>query len=210
MVVVSRGLLAVGLVIVGALVGIGAMALREAAWPEPAPVIIHTPVPTATILPTIMPGPTATAQPIQAFVNGAVKMPDVYILPPGSRVKQIIEAAGGFTEEANTAVINLALPLEDGMHIYVPQMIEGTEVPPQIISQPTIPSRSGVGGLLININTAALEELEALPGIGPVTAQKIIDYRAANGMFVDVEAIMDVSGIGEVTYGKIRDLITVR
>jgi competence protein ComEA len=210
MVVVSRGLLALGLVIVGALVGIGGMALREAAWPEPAPVIINTPVPTATIVPTITPGPTATAQPIQAFVNGAVKTPDVYILPPGSRVKQIIEAAGGFTEEANTAVINLALPLEDGMHIYVPKMIEGAEVPPQIISQPTIPSRSGVGGLLININTADRQELEELPGIGPVTAQKIIDYRAANGTFVDVEAIMDVSGIGEVTFGEIRDLITVR
>jgi competence protein ComEA len=210
MVVAIRGLLAVGLVVVGVLVGIGAMALREVAWPEPEPVIINTPVPTATIVPTITPGPTATAQPIQAFINGAVKIPDVYILPAGSRVKQIVEAAGGFTDQANTAVINLALPLEDGMHIYVPNMAESTEVPPQIISQPTIPSHSGVGGVLINVNTADREELEALPGIGPVTAQKIIDYRAANGPFIDVEAIMDVSGIGEVTFGEIRDLITVR
>jgi competence protein ComEA len=184
--------------------------LRETAWPEPAPVIINTAVPTATIVPTITPGPTATAQPIQAFVNGAVKTPDVYILPPGSRVKQIVEAAGGFTEEANTAVINLALPLEDGMHIYVPEFAESTEVPQQIISQPTIPSRGGVGGMLIDINTADLQELDALPGIGPVTAQKIIDFRAANGAFVDVEAIMEVSGIGEVTFEEIRDLITVR
>jgi competence protein ComEA len=178
--------------------------------PEPAPIIIDTPVPTATIGPTITPEPSETAPPIQAFVNGAVKAPDVYTLPPGSRVKQIVEAAGGFTDEANTAVINLAMPLVDGMHIYVPKMMESTALPHPIISQPTIPSRSGVGGTLININTAGQEELETLPGIGPVTAQKIIDYRMANGGFPNIEAILDVSGIGEVTFENIRDLITVR
>jgi competence protein ComEA len=65
-------------------------------------------------------------------------------------------------------------------------------------------------GKLININTADVPELETLPGIGPVTAQKIVDYRMANGDFVDVEAIMEVSGIGEVTFEAIRDSITVR
>jgi competence protein ComEA len=180
--------------------------------PDPAPIIIDTPVPTATIEPTITPGPTETAQAIQAYVNGAVNEPDVYILSPGSRVKQIVEAAGGFTDEANTAVINLAMPLVDGMQIYVPELKESTAEPQQIITQPTMPSRAGigVGDLLININTAEQEELETLPGIGPVTAQKIIDYRTANGGFSTIEAILDVSGIGEVTFENIRDLITVR
>jgi competence protein ComEA len=179
---------------------------------EPVPILIDTPVPTATVEPTTTPSPTETAQPIQAYVNGAVKVPDVYILPPGSRVKQIVQAAGGFTDEANTAVINLAMPLVDGMHIYVPDITESTAVPQQIITQPTIPSRSGagIGDLLININTADQGELETLPGIGPVTAQKIIDFRTANGGFPTVEAILEVSGIGEVTFENIRDLITVR
>jgi competence protein ComEA len=180
--------------------------------PDPVPILIDTPVPTATVEPTITPGSTVTAQPIQAFVNGAVNEPDVYILPPGSRVKQIVEAAGGFTDEANTAVINLAMPLVDGMQIYVPELKESTAEPQQSIIQPAMPSRGGisVGGLLININTAEQEELETLPGIGPVTAQKIIDYRTANGDFSTIEAILDVSGIGEVTFEKIKDLITVR
>jgi competence protein ComEA len=186
---------------------IGGLLLRS---PDPAPIIIDTPVPTATIEPTITPGPTETAQAMQVYINGAVSKPDVYILPPGSRVKQIVEAAGGFTDEANTAVINLAMPLVDGMQIYVPELKESTAEPQQIITQPTIPSRGNVGGLLININTADQMELETLPGIGPVTAQKIIDYRTANGGFPDIEAILDVSGIGEVTFEKIRDLITVR
>ncbi|MEJ2752869.1 MAG: helix-hairpin-helix domain-containing protein [Chloroflexota bacterium] len=202
-----RGILAAGLVIVGVLIGVGVMELREASRSEP--VIINTAVPTATTEATTMPGPTSTPQPIQVFVNGAVNVPDVYILPPDSRVKQVIEAAGGFSDGANTAVINLALPLVDGMQIYVPEMIESTEIPQQIITQPTIPARAGAGGLLlVDINAADLNELDTLPGIGPVTAQKIIDYREEHGGFADIEAILDVSGIGEVTFEEIRELIT--
>jgi competence protein ComEA len=209
---IGRGgwLLAVGGLAAGFVLAAAAgLLLRR---PEPAPIIIDTPVPTATVEPTMTPAATETAQPIQAYINGAVEVPDVYVLPPGSRVKQIVEAAGGFTDEANTAVINLAMPLVDGMYIYVPEMMETTEAFPPIISQPTIPSRSivGEGGLLININSADQAELETLPGIGPVTAQKIIDYRTANGGFSTIEAVLDVSGIGEVTFEKIRDLITVR
>ena len=171
----------------------------------PAPIKINTPVPTATLL------ATATAQPIQVFVNGAVKVPDVYVLPPDSRMKQAVEAAGGFTDEANSAVINLALPLVDGAHIYVPDVVESREVPEQVISKPTDQSRSGtigVGGMLININTADINELDELPGVGPAIAQKIIDYRTANGSFANIEAILEVSGIGEVKFEGIRDLIT--
>jgi competence protein ComEA len=205
--VAIRGILAAGLVIVGVLIGVGVMELREASRSEP--VIINTAVPTATTEATTMPGPTSTPQPIQVFVNGAVNAPDVYILPPDSRVKQVIEAAGGFSDGANTAVINLALPLVDGMQIYVPEMIESTEIPQQIITQPTIPARAGAGGLLlVDINSADLNELDTLPGIGPVTAQKIIDYREEHGGFADIEAILDVSGIGEVTFEEIRELIT--
>lgn len=169
---------------------------------DPAPIIIHTPPPPATS------APTPTARPIQVFVNGAVAVPDVYVLPPESRVKQAVEAAGGFTEEANRVVINLAQPLVDGMHIYVPEMMESTAVPREVIREPQIQSRSGTGGLRIDINTAGLDELDMLPGIGPATAQKIIAYRMANGPFPHIEAIMEVSGIGEAKFEQIRELIT--
>lgn len=192
----------VGLAVGGAVASILATSRERSA---PAPIIINTPVPTATVLSTV------TAQPIQVFVNGAVKAPDVYVLPADSRVKQAVEAAGGFRDEANTAVINLAQPLVDGVHIYVPDMVESTEVPEQVISEPNVQSRSGtigLGGMLININTAELDELDRLPGVGPAIAQKIIDYRSANGSFGNIEAVLEVSGIGEAKFEQIRDLIT--
>lgn len=197
-------LLVVAALVVGFAFNAVLSTLRERS--SPAPVIINTPVPTATAM------PTATAQPIQVFINGAVVVPDVYVLPPDSRVKQAVEAAGGFTEEANRAVLNLAQPLIDGMHIYVPDQAAGTDVPPQVISEPTPQSRGGMidlmGGMLININTAGLDELDKLPGVGPATAQKIVDYRAANGSFANIEAILEVAGIGETKFQQIRDLIT--
>lgn len=188
----------------GALFGWGMLRLGDRQ--DPAPIIINTPAP------TIMTMATATPGTIQVYVNGAVKIPDVYVLPYDSRVKQAIEAAGGFNEEANTAVVNLAEPLVDGTHIYVPDSEGSSETPSQVISDPEQPPPGGrnvgIGGLLVNINTAGAVELEELPGIGPAIAQKIIDYRTANGAFSSVEAVMDVSGIGEVKFKQIRDLIT--
>ena len=189
------------ILVIGAFLGISVLKLGGSA--DPAPVIINTAVPTATF------APTATAQPIQVFVNGEVAVPDVYVLPPGSRVKQAVEAAGGFTKKANSAVVNLAQPLVDGVHIYVPEIIESTEVPQQVITTPPVRSHGGVGRLLININTADMEELDKLPGVGPAIAQKIIDYRTANGSFATIEAILEVSGIGEAKFQQIRDLITI-
>ena len=154
---INRGLLAVGLVIFGILVGIGAVRVREMARPEPAPIVIHTPLPPSVDAPTVV-VLTPTMRPIQVFINGAVAAPDVYVLPPDGRVKQAVDAAGGFTGEANRAVVNLALPLVDGMHIYVPEMVESTAVPEEVITEPELQPRSGTGGMLIDINTADLTE----------------------------------------------------
>ncbi len=176
---------------------------------RPAPIYIEPPEPTP------QPEPTATPGPIQVYVNGQVIAPNVYELLPDSRVGDAIEAAGGWTTEANTAVINLAQPLVDGMQIYVPAKNEVVEALPPIVTEPDSFTRSGDGidvtntGGLVNINVASLEELDGLPGIGPSTAQKILDYRDEYGRFNTIEELMNVSGIGEAKFGSVKDLITI-
>ena len=192
---------------VGAILTAGSLTLSKQT--RPAPIIIQPPEPTPK------PEPTTTPGPIQVYVNGQVTAPAVYELSPGSRVGDAIEAAGGWTDEANTAVVNLALPLVDGMQIYVPSQAEVNEAPLPVVSDPAPLTRSGDrinvtdSGGLVNINTAGLEELDALPGIGPSTAQKILDYRDENGRFNTIEELMNVSGIGEAKFGSVKDLITV-
>jgi competence protein ComEA len=160
------------------------------------PIIVSTPLPT----PTSNPMPTLT--PIRVHITGAVVQPDVYELPPGSIVQEAIEAAGGPTSDADLSCINLALELQDHQQVYVPR--QGEVDPPPPVSG----GESGGGGL-ININTATAAELETLPRIGPSTAQKIIDYREANGPFETIEEIQEVPSIGPATYEGLKDLITV-
>ena len=176
---------------------------------QPAPIIILPPEPTT------IPLPTSTPSPIQVFVNGEVNQPAVYELPPNSIVEQAINAAGGFTEKANRAIINLAQPLSNGVQVYIPAYEETAVVPITIVTEPdgnsaqssSNPNADQSG--LVNINTAGLDELDSLPGVGPSTAQKIIDHRDENGLFVAVESIMDVSGIGEAKFDQLKELITV-
>lgn len=150
--------------------------------------------------------PVPTEKPIIVHVTGAVPRPGVYALAQGSRVQDAISAAGGFLAEANKQGINLARALEDGEQLDIPYAegaspVIGTEVPAS--------TGSASSSDLININTASQTELESLPGIGPTTAQKIIEYREQNGPFVSTQDIINVSGIGPGTYERIKDLITV-
>ncbi|NJN54048.1 MAG: hypothetical protein HC804_04400 [Anaerolineae bacterium] len=198
------GWLAIGFFL-GIAVGVGGMTLSKRV--QPAPIVIVPPPPTST------PSPTNTPAPIRIYVNGQVVSPAVYTLPTDSIVQAAVQAAGGFTEEANTAVINLAQPLSDGMQLYIPAVGE-TVAAPAVMAEPV--SESAVTGgtavtssSLININAASAEELDVLPGIGPSTAAKIIEHRETNGPFVTIENIMDVTGIGEAKFAQIKDLITV-
>lgn len=164
--------------------------------PDAKPILIEdalTPVPS--------PVPTATPRPLRIYVSGAVHEPDVYELAPDSIVKDAVLAAGGATEEADLDRINLARPLADGEHIYVPHQDE-ENLPVEI------PERQPAALGKVNINTAGSTELETLPGIGPVTAQRILDHREANGPFAQIEEIMDVTGIGPATFEGMKDLIT--
>jgi competence protein ComEA len=196
-------------VFIGIVVGVGSLVLANRA--RPAPIVIVPPEPTPT------PQATATPGPIRVFVNGQVAAPAVYELPPQSIVEQAVEAAGGFTAEANTAMVNLAQALNDGAQVYIPALDEVVDGPVTVVrdaASSTTSSDDASGGTTgagqpININTATAAELDELPGIGPSTAQKILDHRNENGPFATIEAIMDVSGIGEAKFDQIRELITV-
>jgi competence protein ComEA len=176
---------------------IAGVVLFQILRPDPPPIILSTPTP--------FPSPQAapTPRPLRVYVSGAVRLPDVYILPADSIVKDAIVAAGGSSGEADLDRINLAMTVADGQHVYVPHL--GEENLPV---QP--PSGRAASEVKLNINTADLSALETLPGIGSVIAQRILDYRQTNGPFARVEDVMAVSGIGPVTFEEIRDLITTK
>ena len=154
--------------------------------------------------------PPPTPAPILVHVTGAVQNPGVYDLPINSRVEAAIQIAGGFSRDAQPDRINLAAKLQDGDQVQVPA--QSASSAPSGGSSTQISEEQSSGGstvTIVNINTATQDKLETLPGIGPVTAGKIIDYRLTNGEFVNIEEIQKVSGIGPATFGKIKDLITV-
>lgn len=132
-------------------------------------------------------------------IGGAVKNPQVVKLPEGSRVEDAIKAAGGLTDKADLTEINRAAFLEDGEKVYIPEAYEEGE---------TSGSMSQ-GDSRVNINTADSDELQKLNGIGPATAEKIIDYRDEHGRFSNIEDIKNVSGIGDKTFEKFEDDIKV-
>ena len=150
---------------------------------------------------TLLPAPTPA--PITVYVSGKVNQEGLYTLPSGSRVNDAIQAAGGFSADANSGGLNLAEILEDGEQIDVPELITPA------VTGGKSPGQLNPSLVLVDINTASLEQLDTLPDIGPITAQDIIDYRNANGPFAKIEDIMDVPGIGQAKFDTIKDLITV-
>jgi competence protein ComEA len=155
--------------------------------------------------------PSPAPLPLIVHVSGAVLNSGIYTLPVNSRVADAIQAAGGSLSSADTQMINLAAPLEDGTKIWVPQTTVLESSP--MGSHTAVPTQESPyfskGGALVNINTASLADLETLPGIGPATAEKIITYRQEKGPFSTLEAIQNVSGIGPATYERIKQLITI-
>ncbi len=151
-------------------------------------------------------------------VGGAVASPQVVRLSAGARVDDAIQAAGGLAEDADTTSLNRASKIEDGAKVYVPRAGE-------TISAGMATAEAGVGatgtpgsaatstgtasGGLVNINTATLEELDTLPGVGPSTAQAIIDDRTQNGPFSSIEDLMRVSGIGDKKFANMKSGITI-
>ena len=150
-------------------------------------------------------GSGKTGQEIYVYVCGEVKNPGVYETYEGARVYEVIELAGGMTDDAAQESLNLAEEVTDGQQINVPSVDE--------ISASADSSNAGsletTDDGLVNINTADAEELMTLSGIGEVKAASIIAYRETNGSFSSTEDIMNVDGIGEGVYSKIKDMIKV-
>ncbi len=145
--------------------------------------------------------PIVLAEPanLRIHVAGEVLHPGVYELPFGSIVQDAIDAAGGFGKEASQDRINLAARLEDGQQVYIPEVSES--VP--LSSNPVGSSEK------ISINTASAPELERLSGIGPVLAQRIVEYREQKGPYQRLEDLLEVEGIGPSKLESLRDYVQV-
>ncbi|MFH8249966.1 helix-hairpin-helix domain-containing protein [Microbacterium sp. B2969] len=136
---------------------------------------------------------------LYVHVSGAVADPGLYVLDEGARVVDAIGAAGGFAPDADHDAVNLARPLSDGEQLVVPVMGESAPVG----------DASPAGDGRINLNTADTAALDTLPRVGPAMAQRIIDWREANGRFTSVEDLLAVPGIGDKMLEALRDLVTV-
>ena len=167
-------------------------------------------------IPTPAPPPSPAPEPARIVVDvvGAVVRPGIHELPAASRVADAIDAAGGFTADADRIRLNLAEPVADGSRVWVPAIGETSGL--DLV--PVVGGSGGVGGAeggrgagsgTVDINTADAASLESLPGIGPSLAAAIVEHRRRHGPFASVDDLIDVSGIGPVKLEQIRPRATV-
>ncbi len=149
------------------------------------------------------------------YVCGKVQSPGVYTLPEGARIYEAVDLAGGFTDDAEESWLNLAEPVTDGMRLEVPSKAQAKDLSWQAQSQHAVTGNGDAGNsaagqrVLVNLNTASLEELMTLKGIGASRAEDIIRYRKEAGGFTRIEDIMKVPGIKDAAFQKIKENITV-
>jgi competence protein ComEA len=183
-----------------------ALALLRPAGADPAP---EATLPRASAAPpssSVSPSSAPAAAPVVVQAAGAVQHPGLYRLPPGARVDDLVTAAGGFAPGADPDRLNLAAPLVDGQKIYVPRV--GEPLPIDVASGGSAGAASAPAQPL-DLNQATLQQLDALPGVGPATAQAILDYRAQHGSFRSVDDLLNVRGIGDAKLEQMRPLVRV-
>jgi competence protein ComEA len=185
-----RQALAVAALVLAALVVAGRwLAAPGAGAPEPRPLTLARAAP-------------APRPPVGVHVVGAVRRPGLYRLRNGSRVADAVRRAGGATPRAELALVNLAAPVADGAQVVVPRRGGSGAVPAAGAG-----AAPGVPAGPVHLNTATLEQLDTLPGVGPATAQRILDYRAQHGAFRTVEELDAVPGIGPARLEQLRGLV---
>ena len=146
---------------------------------------------------------------ITVFVSGEVKNPGVVTIENDKRLSDAVNEVGGTTENADLNKINLAIKLKDESHYIIPKVGEDLQSHDNIDLENSVTSNSNNKNNLININTATIQELDNLPGVGEATANKIINYREEKGRFNSIEEIKNVNGIGEKKYDEIKALINI-
>ena len=160
-----------------------------------------SPQDTAAVVPVPAAGISAVqTRGVKVYVSGAVAKPGLYEIPAGSRATAAIAAAGGMTLEANPDKVNLAKLLKDGMQVNVPRL-SARQLREQ--TAPVNGRGTAKAGGKVHLNTATAAELTALPGVGDITAQRILEYRAAHG-FTSIEDVMKVKGIGKAKFSKMQ------
>jgi competence protein ComEA len=183
------------LLVVACAIGVVLAATRVIGGPDPSPRA-------APLTPVL--APPATSAParkaVVVDVVGAVRRPGLYRLRPGARVADAIARAGGVTRRADRSFVNLAAPLADGQQVVVPRAGSPLEF--------AAAGAAGVPAAPVNLNSATVEQLDGLPGVGPVTAQKIVDYRREHGPFTSVDQLDAIAGIGPTRIDNLRDHVT--
>lgn len=181
------------LLAVAALVAAVGLSVTVLSWPDAEP---------AATAPAAPETPTSAPETIVVSVAGAVNEPGIVELESGARVADAIEAAGGLTDGADPGFLNLARVVADGDLVAVPDAAAaGAPAPGD--------AGGAAAGGLVNINVAGVAELDALNGIGPVLAERIIEYREANGSFGSVDELSEVSGIGSALLEQLREQVTL-
>jgi competence protein ComEA len=164
------------------------------------PRVLHRGAAQARLPPLRAPRAAPAAALLVVDVAGAVRKPGLYRLPRSSRVADAVAAAGGARPKADLDAVNLAAPLADGIQVVVPARVAGGAP-----AGGAVPGAAGGGP--IDLNSASVEQLDALPGIGPTTAQKIVDYRQAHGAFHSLAELDAVPGIGAGRIEQLKGLV---
>ncbi len=152
-----------------------------------------------------------TDKKITVYVSGAVNKPGIVTLNEGDRLAKAVEKVGGITKKADLNGINMAIKLQDEMHYIVPRIGEVVkDSASEVVSEGNFNQAESSKTSQININTATIEELDKLPGVGEATANKIVNHRSENGEFKSIEEIKNVNGIGDKKFEEMKNLICVK
>ncbi|MGA0863631.1 MAG: helix-hairpin-helix domain-containing protein [Ilumatobacteraceae bacterium] len=208
---------------------VGVAIAATAAWwlvrPAAAPVEVAIPAASSALVGDVAPT-TAASTTLRVHVAGAVKRPGVYSLAAGARVVDAVRAAGGASDSADLERINLAQTLLDTEQVMVPRRgstrvtVAPRHVPrrrPPAATTATLPTETGGGSTVapsspagaVNLNSAGVDQLDTLPGIGPATAKAIVSHRTRKGPFSRVEDLLAIDGIGQKKLDAIRDLVSL-